>query len=86
MKKRLIAVLAAVFAATVLGSGAVSATQAREGLDWEKRPSTHHFLAERSRLGVRTGHVLQPWLRLGVVAPPHVALGSLSGSTRMSLG
>ena len=45
MKKRLIAVLAAVFAATVLGSGAVSATQAREGLDWEKRPSTHHFLA-----------------------------------------
>jgi len=44
MKKRLIAVLAAVFAATVLGSGAVSATQAREGLDWEKRPATH-FLA-----------------------------------------
>jgi hypothetical protein len=42
MKKRLIAVLAAVFAATVLGSGAVSATQARDGLDWEKRPSTHH--------------------------------------------
>jgi hypothetical protein len=42
MKKRLAAVLAAVFAATVLGSGAVSSTQAgNAGQDWERRPSTH---------------------------------------------
>ncbi len=41
MKKRLIAVLAAVFAATVLGSGAVSSAQANGGQDWERRPATH---------------------------------------------
>ncbi len=43
MKKRLIAVLAAVFAATVLGSGAVSSAQANGGQDWERAPHTTSF-------------------------------------------